>query len=52
MLCIDEAGDSAAFLYFGYHMERYGCFTGRLRSIYLNNSSLRHTAKAECDIQA
>ena len=52
MLSVDETGNTAALLHLSYHMERYGCFTTGLRSVDLDDTALRHTAKAQCDIQA
>ena len=51
MLCIDEAGDPATLLYLCHGMQREGRLTGGLRSIDLDDSSLRVAAGTERDVQ-
>ena len=51
MLCVNEAGNAAALLYLCNHVECYRGFTTGLRSVDLNDTALRHTAKAQRDIQ-
>ena len=52
MLCVNETGNAAALLHLGYHVERHGSLTTGLRSVDFNDTSLRHTAKSQSNIQA
>ena len=52
MLSVDKSGDPTALLYFRYHMESDRRLTTGLRSVYLDDSSLRNTAQSQCNIQA
>ena len=51
MFRVDVARNAATFLHFRYHMQSNGCFTRRFRTIYFDDSALRHTAHAQSDIQ-
>ena len=52
VLRIDETGNTATLLHLSYHVERNCGLTTGLRSVDLNDTALRHTAKAQRDIQA
>ena len=52
MLCIDKSSDTASLLYFCHHMQGNRRLTTGLRSVYLDDSSLRNTAQSQCNIQA
>ena len=52
MLRIDKSRDPAALLHLGYHMQSHSRLTARLRTVDLNDTSLRNAAKTERDVQA
>ena len=52
VLRVDKSSDTAAFLYFRYHMESDRRLTTGLRPVDLYNTSLRDSAEAESDIKA
>ena len=52
MLRINNRTHAALFLRLGYHMYRYGCFTGGFRAIYFDNSSFWKPTHAQSHIQA
>ena len=51
VLHIDERGDAAGLLRLGDHLQRDGCFTGRLRSENLIDTAPRETAHAQRSVQ-
>ena len=51
MFSINKTSDAAKFLHFSHHMKCNRCLTGRLRSVNLNNTSLRYTSETKRKIQ-
>ena len=52
MFGVDKSSNTASLLCFGDGMNGKCCLTGRLRTVYLNNSSAWITAHSERHIQA
>ena len=38
VLSVDDSGDTAFFLAFGYGVDRQGCFTGRFRAVNFDDT--------------
>ena len=51
MLCIYESRVTARLLHLGNDMQSNGSLTGGFRPEYLDNTSARHAADAQCRVQ-